>query len=150
VVGAFVFGVFAASIAGQLLLDLMSQRAGMIGGCAGLIVGMVLLGAGLADASLALLTAGALTAGVGQGLSFRAALAAVNEASPTDHRAEVASSFFVVAYLALSIPVIGEGVLAQSTGLQYAGVVFAATVATLAAVVVAMVLARDGKRPATR
>ena len=116
VVGAVVFGVFAASILGQLMLGLVSHRLAMAGGCAGLIAGMALLATGLASSSLALLVAGATVAGAGQGLSFRAALTAVNEASPEDQRAEVASSFFVVAYLAISIPVIGEGVLAQVAG----------------------------------
>lgn len=143
VIGAVVFGVFAASVLGQLLLEIVPQRTAMAAGCAGLIGGMALLAAGLAASSLALLVAGATVAGAGQGLSFRAALAAVNEASPPDQRAEVASSFFVVAYLAISIPVIGEGVLTQGAGLRTAGIAFAAAVAVLAAVVVMMLLSRQ-------
>jgi MFS family permease len=145
VVGAVVFGVFAASTLGQLLLDVVPQRIAMAGGCAGLIAGMALLAAGLASSSLALVVTGATVAGAGQGLSFRAALAAVNQASPPDQRAEVASSFFVVAYLAISIPVIGEGVLAQASGLRTAGIVFAAVVAVLAGVVVTMLLSRQAR-----
>jgi MFS family permease len=150
VVGAVVFGVFAASVLGQLLLGVVPHRLAMAGGCAGLIAGMALLAAGLASSSLALLVTGATVAGAGQGLSFRAALAAVNAASPEDQRAEVASSFFVVAYLAISIPVIGEGVLAQAASLRTAGIVFAAVVAVLAAVVVTMLLSREGNSPARR
>ena len=122
----------------------------MAGGCVGLIVGMALLAGGLASASLALLVIGATIAGAGQGLSFRAALAAVNEASPPEQRAEVASSFFVVAYLAISIPVIGEGVLAQASGLKTAGIVFAGVVALLAAVVVTLLYSRGGNRAGAR
>jgi hypothetical protein len=55
-----------------------------------------------------------------------------------------------VAYLAISIPVIGEGVLAQAAGLRTAGIVFAAAVAVLAAVVVTMLMRRDGKSPVRR
>jgi MFS family permease len=150
IVGAVVFGVFTASVLGQLLLEIVPQRIAMAGGCAGLIAGMALLAAGLASSSLALLVTGATVAGAGQGLSFRAALAAVNQASPPNQRAEVASSFFVVAYLAISIPVIGEGVLAQAAGLRTAGIVFAAAVAVLAAVVVTMLMRRDGKSPVRR
>jgi MFS family permease len=150
VVGAVVFGIFAASTLGQRLLDFVPQRIAMAAGCAGLIVGMALLAAGLASASLALLVIGATVAGGGQGLSFRAALAAVNEASPPERRAEVASSFFVVAYLAISIPVIGEGVLAQAAGLKTAGIVFAGAVAVLAAVVVTLLYSREGNRAAAR
>jgi MFS family permease len=149
VVGAVVFGVFTASCLGQLLLDLVPARAAIAAGCGGLIAGMALLAAGLATSSLALLVVGATVAGAGQGLSFRAALAAVNEASPPDQRAEVASSFFVVAYLAISIPVIGEGVLAQAASLRAAGIAFAAAVAVLAAVVVTM-LSRQRNSAALR
>src|SRR5438270_8681912 len=92
VVGAVVFGIFAASTLGQLLLDVVPERAAMAGGCAGLVAGMAVMAAGLASSSLTLLVGGAMLAGAGQGLSFRAALAAVNEASPDDKRAEVASS----------------------------------------------------------
>lgn len=142
VVGAVVFGVFACSTLGQLLLDVVPQRNAMAVGCTCLIAGMGLLAAGLAASSLALLVVGAMLAGGGQGLSFRAALAAVNQAAPAAQRAEVASSFFVVAYFAISIPVIGEGVLADSAGLQTAGIVFAGLVAVLAGAVVMMLLSR--------
>ena len=111
-------------------------------GCGGLIAGMALLAAGLAASSLALLVIGGLVAGVGQGLSFRAGLTAVNAASPPEERAEVASSFFVVAYVAISVPVIGEGVLAEAVGLRTAGLVFAAVVAVLAGIVLALLARR--------
>jgi MFS family permease len=145
VVGLVVFGVFAASTVGQLLLEVIPRERAVPIGCVGLIVGMALLALGLGELSLGLLVAGAIVAGAGQGLSFRAALAAVNEAAPPDQRGEVASSFFVVAYFAISIPVIGEGLLAQAAGLQTAGIVFAALVALLAAVVVSILLGRGRK-----
>jgi hypothetical protein len=59
----------------------------------------------------------------------------VNEHSPAAQRGEVASSFFVVMYVAISLPVIGEGVLAQAVGLRAAGLTFAALVAGLSAAV---------------
>ncbi len=150
VVGLVVFGVFAASTLGQLLLELVPRDRAVPIGCAGLIAGMALLAVGLGELSLGLLVAGAIVAGAGQGLSFRAALAAVNQAAPADQRGEMASSFFVVAYLAISIPVIGEGLLAQAAGLQTAGIVFAALVAVLAGVVVAILLSSSRKVPAAR
>jgi multisubunit Na+/H+ antiporter MnhB subunit len=68
-------------------------------------------------------------------VSFRAGLAAVNERAPAAQRGVVASSFFVVMYVAIALPVIGEGVLAQAVGLRAAGLSFAAMVAGLSAVV---------------
>jgi MFS family permease len=142
VVGLVVFSVFAASAAGQLALERVPAGSALQIGCAALIAGMCLLAAGLAASSLALLELGGLVAGVGQGLSFRAGLTAVNTESPDDRRAEVASSFFVVAYVAISIPVVGVGVLAQSAGLRTAGLVFAGVVAAISATAL-ILLARD-------
>jgi MFS family permease len=141
VVGLIVFAVFAASAVGQLAFDVVRDRS-MPVGCGGLIAGMGLLALGLAVPSLALLVVGGVVAGLGQGLSFRAGLAGVNAAAPPEERAEVASSFFVVAYLAISVPVIGVGVLAESVGLRTAGLVFAALVAAIAAVVLALLARR--------
>jgi MFS family permease len=141
IVGLVVFAVFAASFAGQLMFDAVGDRSLPVG-CAGLIGGMALLAGGIAASSLALFVAGGVVAGVGQGLSFRAGLAGVNAAAPTEERAEVASSFFVVAYLAISVPVIGVGVLADSAGLKTAGLVFAGVVAALGVLVLALLARR--------
>jgi MFS family permease len=141
-VGAVVFAVFAASAGGQFVLDLVPDQVALPAGCATLIAGMGVFAAGLAVSSLALLILGGVIAGLGQGLSFRAGLAGVNDASPADQRSEVASTFFVVAYVALSLPVIGEGVLAQAAGLRAAGLVFAGAAAALAAVVLVLLAQR--------
>jgi MFS family permease len=143
-VGLVVFAVFAASTAGQAVLGLLREDA-LPAGCLALIAGMGSLMLGLGFSSLPLLVLGGVIAGFGQGLSFRAALAAVNASAPAEARGEVASSFFVAMYLAISLPVIGEGVLAEATGLRLAGVTFAAVVAALAAAV--LVLAR--RQPTT-
>ncbi|MGI8571408.1 MAG: MFS transporter [Solirubrobacteraceae bacterium] len=140
VVGLVVFVVFAASAVGQMLLGRFPDPMSV--GCGTLITGMALLALGLALSSLALLVVAGIAAGLGQGLSFRAGLDALTEAAPPEHRAAVASSFFIVAYLAISVPVIGEGVLADLAGLRTAGLIFAAVVASLAAVTLAL-LARS-------
>jgi MFS family permease len=142
VVGLVVFAVFAASAAGQLAMGRVGAERALPGGCALLIAGMALLGGGLAARSLALLVAGGIVTGIGQGLSFRAGLAGLNERAPAAVRAEVASSFFVVAYVAISLPVVGEGVLADAWTLRGAGLVFCGAVAVLAAVVLALLARR--------
>ncbi|HWE09699.1 MAG TPA: MFS transporter [Solirubrobacteraceae bacterium] len=146
VVGLVVFSVFAGSTAGQLLLDVVPQARALSAGCAGLVMGMALLAVGLASSSLGFLVAGGVLAGVGQGLSFRAALGAINSQAPPERRGEVDSSFFVVAYVAISLPVIGEGVLAQLAGLRTAGLVFAAVVAVIAAIVLVLLARQRDQR----
>jgi MFS family permease len=133
--GFVVFIAFWASIAGQLALQRFPARGALPIGCAIMIVGMALIGAAIAASSLALLLAGALVAGFGNGLSFRAGIAAINAETPSEHRGEVNSAFFLVAYLALSIPIIGIGVGVQAFGLRPAGIAFSAFVAVLALIV---------------
>jgi MFS family permease len=143
VVGLVVFSVFAASTAGQISLGtLVPEERALPIGCSVLIAGMALAAVGLAASSLPLLEIGGLVAGLGQGLSFRAGLGSVNANAPSERRAEVASSFFVVAYVGISIPVVGIGLLTEAAGLRTAGLVFDGVVAALAAVVLVL-LARD-------
>jgi predicted MFS family arabinose efflux permease len=140
VVGLVVFVVFAASAFGQMMLGRFPDPMSV--GCGALIAGMGFLALGLALSSLALLVLAGIAAGLGQGLSFRAGLDSLTEGGPPERRAEVASSFFAVAYLAISVPVIGEGVLADRAGLRTAGLVFAGVVASRAAVTLVL-LARS-------
>jgi MFS family permease len=143
IVGLVVFSVFAASTAGQTVLMRILGPKALLAGCVGLIAGMGLLALGLDRSSLILVVVGGMVAGLGQGLSFRAGLAAVNEAAPADRRGEVASSYFVVAYVALSLPVVGVGVVAGLSDLRTASVIFAALVAAMAATV--LILLRRGE-----
>jgi len=149
-IGLVVFAVFGASLAGQLSLQLVDQQRALAAGCGGLIAGMAALAAGLAASSLALLVLGAVIAGLGQGLSFRAGLDQINAAAPAERRAQIDSSFFVVAYVAISLPVIGEGALAQLWGLRPAGLTFVGVVALLSAVALALLARAGGGKRATR
>jgi len=135
IVGLVVFSMFAGSLVGQLALQFIPGRAAIPTGAGALIVGMGALALGLAASSLALLVLGTVIAGFGQGLTLRGGLTEVNEHSPAAERGAVASSFFVVMYVAISLPVIGEGVLTQVIGLRPAGLTFAALVAALSAAV---------------
>ncbi|MEA2323261.1 MAG: hypothetical protein QOD81_3111 [Solirubrobacteraceae bacterium] len=147
VVGLVVFAVFAASMVGQAVLELVPEGVAMPAGCVALIAGMGSLALGLALPSLGLLVLGGVIAGLGHGLAFRAGLTVVNTRAPAEHRAAVASSFFVVMYVAISLPVIGEGILTQATALRTAGLTFAAAVAAVALVVLVL-LGRERVRAA--
>jgi MFS family permease len=149
-IGLVVFAVFAASTVGQAALEFVPHEDALPAGCAALIAGMASLAAGLAVSDLALLVLGGVIAGFGQGLSLRAGLTAVNVSAPPERRGEVASSYFVVLYAAISLPVIGEGFLAEATGLRPAGITFAALVAVIAAVVLVLIGRQRAVVPASR
>lgn len=133
VTGVVVFAVFAASTVGQLSLPAVRGAAALPAGCVGLIAGMGLVAGAIEARSVWMLVLGGVVAGLGQGLSFRAGLGAVQAASPPERRGEVASSFFVALYVAISIPVTGIGVMAELTSLATAGVAFACVVAAISA-----------------
>ncbi|MFJ3712966.1 MULTISPECIES: MFS transporter [unclassified Streptomyces] len=145
--GAVVFAAFAASTVGQLAVNRVGVRRALPAGCFVLVVGMVLIGCSLLSASLPLLAVGAVVSGLGQGLSFRAGMAAVTGRTPKDRRGETTSAFFVVAYLGISLPVIGVGALALAIGLRDAGLVFTACVVVFAAVVGGWLLHHSSVEP---
>jgi MFS family permease len=142
VVGVVVFVVFAASAAGQVALRAVPTRVALPAGAAVLMIGALLIAFALDRESLALLVVGGIVAGLGQGLGFRAGMAAVNAATPSDRRAAVTSTFFVVLYIGISVPIVGIGVGAQLAGLQSAGVGAAIAVAVLAAIATVSLIVR--------
>lgn len=131
---------FFASTLGQLLQDRVAEGNRLPLGCGVVIAGAGLVGAGIGLASLGIFLAGAMIAGLGQGISFRAGLGMIAAASPPDQRAAVTSTFFFVAYVAISIPVVGTGLVARSIDLATTGIGFAGCVALLS--VAALVLLR--------
>jgi MFS family permease len=141
--GAVVFILFSGSIVGQLLVSRLSDRRALVSGCGLLAGGVGLLGLALGIESLAALLAAAAVVGLGQGLAIGAGLAAINQRAPVEQRGETASSFFVVMYVGLSLPVIGVGVAANAWSLRGAGIAFSAAVAALVLAVLASLARPD-------
>ncbi|MFF2185020.1 MFS transporter [Streptomyces sp. NPDC058155] len=135
VAGAVVFSVFLASTVGQSLMGRVGAARALPGGSLVLVAGVVLVGASLLVESLALLVIGVICAGLGQGLAFRAAITAIGAAAPQESRGGTISTFFVVAYVGISLPVIGIGALTLLVSLRVSGLIFTGCVAVLAACV---------------
>ncbi|MGC5247324.1 MFS transporter [Gordonia sp. DT219] len=138
--GALVALLLASSAAIQIIGRRAPTGTALIAGCAILVVGVAVLAWSLAAASLTLLIIGAVISGVGQGISFSKGMAAVVAASPDDRRAEVTSTYFVVAYVALSVPIIGQGIAAAHWGLVTAGIAFNIGVGILCALAMILIV----------
>lgn len=134
IIGLTVFLVFCASTVGQLLFKQKSDYSVLMLGSATLIVGVILVGVSLLLSSYVLLLIGAIVSGLGQAFSFRAGLSTVNSVSPQDQQAEITSTFFTIAYIAISIPVVGVGLLQLGLSIQGAGLTFSIIVALLATI----------------
>ena len=130
--GVVVFAVFAASAAGQVVSATLAARPALLAGTGVLVLGLAVLGISLARSSLPLLVIAGVIGGAGQGLSFRAALGLVTQVIPAEQRGGVASSFFAVVYVGISLPVVSIGVGTREYGLVHTGEVFAAILAVLA------------------
>jgi MFS family permease len=146
--GAVVFAMFAGSALGQVCLARLPERTALPVGCLILLAGLAGVGGALATASLPLLVAGSVVVGAGQGVSFRSGLAAITAASPPDRRAGTVASFFVAAYVAISVPVILVGVAGTLWGLRTAALWFTAAVAALTVGALVAVLRLGGRRAA--
>ncbi len=146
VAGAVASCAFLASAGAQVAASRMQPQRAMAVGCVALVLGMITLTGALVTSSLAGLVVAAVISGAGQGISFSRGLAAITEATPADRRAEVSSTLFVVAYLAISLPVIGEGLAAQHWGLRSAGIGFAIGVGVLTAGCLVALLTRQPGR----
>jgi MFS family permease len=145
VIGAIIFLLFACSAIGQMVQAAIAPQRRQPAGCVGLVAGLLAVALSVPEQSLGALLIGTALAGIGQGISFRAGLAEIAEKSPPHRRAEVTSSFFVVLYIAISLPVIGLGVVVQFAGIQRATLIFAGlTIVLVLAALLLLLRGRDG------
>lgn len=128
--GLLVFVLFVMSVAGQTLVSRLGNALAV--GCGLLVGGVALLAISLATDSLGALFASAIVGGLGQGVIVGAGIAAIADRAPVERRGETVSSFFVVLYFGLSIPVIAAGVAIHYTSLRSAGIGFCAATGVLA------------------
>jgi MFS family permease len=132
------FGVFAlagSAAVAQLAFGRTAPWAGAAGGSVALSLGMVLIVLAASADSSALYLVGAVIGGAGFGVAFLGALRALSAAIPHEHRAQVMSAFYIVAYSSLSLPAIAAGVLVTPLGLEPTFEIFGSVIAALALVV---------------
>lgn len=138
--GLLLFALFASSAAGQMGVRAIPGPVRLQVSVGGLLVGVAMVAAALQLESEGLLFASAIVTGAAMGLVIGAGLAAINERIDPAIRGEVTSSFFVILYIAIALPVIGVGLAADQVGLKDAGVAFSVCVGILVLVVLARLL----------
>jgi MFS family permease len=147
--GVVAFLVFTAGTVGQLLATGVSNRTASLIGLGIMPVGLTLMTVALPATSLPLFLVGSMLGGVGAGFAFRAAILNTNAIAPAQRRAEVLSTFFVIAYVGIALPVLLAGILITTTTLLTATVTLACMVTALAAVAAAILvrLPSEGSTP---
>lgn len=116
----------------------------------GLVVvlpGVALVVSAQAARSMPTLVVATAFAGLALGLGYVGSLQVVNGLAPDEHRAAVASSFFLCCFVGNSVPVIGVGVISTLTTPVTASVVLAAVVAGLSLGVLAWSHQHDPATP---
>jgi MFS family permease len=114
--GAVVFGLLAVGTVTQLVLAGFGSRRVVLAGLGLFLAALTLIVAALATASMALFLAGTVVGGVAVGAVFLGSLATANRLAPPGRRGQTVSTFFVLCYAGLIIPVVGVGVATSFTG----------------------------------
>jgi MFS family permease len=116
VAGAVVFLAFAVAACTQLAGSRLPSRPVMLAGLAVFLAALALIVAGLSAASMPLFLVGTVVSGVAVGAVFMGSLATANRVAPAETRGQVISTFFVFAYVGLTVPVIAVGFGSQAFG----------------------------------
>jgi len=135
VTGLGIFALAGSGAAAQLLFGRSEPWAGAAYGSLALSAGMVLIVLSASFDSVGLYWVGAVVGGAGFGVAFMGSLRALAAVIPPEHRAAVMSAFYIVAYLAISVPAILAGTVVSSWGLQQTFEIFGSVIAGLALVV---------------
>ena len=114
--GAVVFGLLAVGTVTQLVLSRFGSRRVVMAGLGLFLAALTLIVVALAAASMALFLAGTVVGGVAVGAVFLGSLATANRLAPPGQRGQTVSTFFVLCYAGLIIPVVGVGVATLFTG----------------------------------
>jgi len=114
--GAVVFGLLAVGTLTQLVLSRFGSRRVMMAGLGLFLAALPLIVVALAAASMTLFLAGTVVGGVAVGAVFLGSLATANRLAPPGQHGRTVSTFFVLCYAGLIIPVVSVGVATLFTG----------------------------------
>ena len=135
--GASVGALGISAGLGQVALRGLAARQATAAGALGLAVGMAGTVASIPADSGALFLAGSVITGAGFGVAFMGSLRSVSAAAPARRRAGVIAAFYVVAYLALSLPSVLAGLAVPGLGIEPTFRIFGIAVIMLALVTAA-------------
>jgi MFS family permease len=135
----------SAAIA-QVVFGRSAPWLGTAAGSVALATGLLIIVASAVENSGALLMLGAVIGGAGFGVAFLGSLRGLSTAIPHEHRAQVMSAFYVVAYASLSLPAVLAGIVVTSLGLESTFEIFGSVVAALA-LLLAVEATRTRPRP---
>ena len=114
--GGVVFLLLAVGSVTQVLLSRFNSRRVMMVGLGVFLAALALIVTALSQAGMALLLAGTVVGGVAVGAVFLGSLATANRLAPPAERGHIISTYFVLCYCGLIVPVVAVGVATEFTG----------------------------------
>jgi len=130
--GAAVFALTFSGAGAVMVMRGRSARLSLLAGAGALILGVGAVVLGVDVASAALLLAGSALAGIGFGVGFLGAIRSVMPLAAADERAGLMSAFYVICYLANSLPALAAGYATGLVGLVPTANGFAVAIVVLA------------------
>jgi MFS family permease len=132
VTGLSVVVLAGSGAVAQVVFGRSAPWLGTAAGSVALAAGLLLIVLAAVENSAALLLAGSVIGGAGFGVAFLGSLRSLSVAIPTEHRAQVMSAFYVVAYVSLSLPAVLAGIVVTPLGLEPTFEIFGSVVAGIA------------------
>ena len=140
--GGTVASLVLSGAVAVLFVRTRPARLALAGGTAALVIGLSITLAGVQLHSTAAFFIGSVVAGLGFGAAFNGTLRSLVPLAQAHERAGLMSTFFVLSYLAFSVPAIAAGLLAGRIGLQPASVGYGLLLVALGCVALAMMVRR--------
>jgi MFS family permease len=109
IAGVTTFVVFAGAAVAQVVFARLSTRAQIVLGVVFIAAGLVTLAAAAVALVVGLFVGGAVVAGGGVGLLFRASIASAGSLVGPDRRGGVLAAAFLLGYAGMTVPVIAVG-----------------------------------------
>jgi hypothetical protein len=134
--GWVVFALTGGGLVAVLLLRALSTHRLLMTGGVVLAAGLLVTLTGVHAGNAGIFFVGTVLAGMGFGSAFQGALRSVLPLAEAHERAGLMAAFYVLSYLAFSVPAIIAGTMAHVVGLRLTTDVYGITMAALAGMTV--------------
>lgn len=149
VVGGIIGTVLLCSLLAQSAVPALGLRGAQLSGLGALMLSLVLLAFSI-DGSTSLISMAAVVAGIGHGLAYGGASAAVESTVPQGQRGAVTGALYIAFYSGAGVPASAIGLMTLGTSLSTATVLVAAAAATAVPVAASAVMSGHSKNRAVR
>jgi MFS family permease len=148
--GAIASVMIFSGVAATVLLRPKRPRWLTGGGMLSMMAGLVLIALSHVYPSIVLLLLSSVFSGAAFGAAFMGSLAIVNDVAPSARRGDVTSSYYAIGYLALGVPIIGLGLLAEIYNLFTGILLFVTALIAIGAVNLAWTIGLERRCPSKR